>query len=379
MEFRTYKNRIVLVDDEEQALAEIDFPAMEEEPGTVEITHTYVDESLRGRGLAGKLMTRLITYLERNQLKAWPSCSYAVDWFAKHSEAAHLLSPSYMPASTAQQPVPDMPELTHPSTSTGSTLNATTITIPAADTASSTAGMTSSGSTRPSTPHAASDFAAEPSTGRPGSVRNRHANPRPVHDETEEDAYFRNTEYGDEEKDAYFRDTEYGNEEEDGPVDGGIRDRMLMGVNRVLQLFSVAALILLYLLMVVPALENLNALGPIESMITDHNVAEITFISVFVGITLFSLISLFWMLSRKKYVRYGTLETIDTGRGMTAFILLLLVEVIALLLSPITESAQPVIVGLAIASTRLVVNRAMIFMAGGVGLVLSVIRKIIRH
>lgn len=365
MEFRTYKNRIVLVDDEEQALAEIDFPAMEEEPGTVEITHTYVDASLRGRGLAGKLMARLITYLERNQLKAYPSCSYAVDWFAKHSEAAHLLSPSYMPTDTAQQPVLDMPERTQPSMSTGSTLNATTITIPVADTASSTADMASSGSTRPSTPRAASDFAAEPSTGRPGSVRNRHANPLPNQEEKEED--------------AYFRDTAYGDEEEDGPVDGGIRDRMLMGVNRVLQLFSVAALILLYLLMVVPALENLNALGPIESMITDHNVAEITFISVFASITLFSLISLFWMLSRKKYVRYGTLETIDTGRGMTAFILLLLVEVIALLLSPIMESAQPVIVGLAIASTRLVVNRAMILMAGGVGLVLSVIRKIIRH
>lgn len=300
MEFRTYKNRIVLVDDEEQALAEIDFPAMEEELGTVEITHTYVDESLRGRGLAGKLMARLITYLERNQLKAWPSCSYAVDWFAKHSEAAHLLSPSYVPATDTNHAA-----------------------LPDADTQ------------------------------------------QPVRDETEED--------------AYFRDTEYGNEEEDGPVDGGMRDRMLMGVTRVLQLFSVAALILLYLLMVVPALENLNALGPIESMITDHNVAEITFISVFAGITLFSLISLFWMLSRKKYVRYGTLETIDTGRGMTAFILLLLVEVIALLLSPIMESAQPVIVGLAIASTRLVVNRAMILMAGGVGLVLSVIRKIIRH
>ena len=139
MEFRTYKNRIVLVDDEEQALAEIDFPAMEEEPGTVEITHTYVDESLRGRGLAGKLMARLITCLERNQLKAYPSCSYAVDWFAKHSEAAHLLSPSYMPTDTAQQPVLDMPERTQPSMSTGSTLNATTITIPVADTASSTA------------------------------------------------------------------------------------------------------------------------------------------------------------------------------------------------------------------------------------------------
>ena len=352
MEFRTYKNRIVLVDDEEQALAEIDFPAMEEEPGTVEITHTYVDESLRGRGLAGKLMTRLIAYLERNQLKAYPSCSYAVDWFAKHSEAAHLLSPSYMPADPTQQPVLDMTERTQSSMPMDSLLNSTTLTIPVAHTASPETDLPSSDRTQASVP-------------RPRADEARHANPRPVHDETEED--------------AYFRDTEYGNEEEDGPVDGGIRDRMLMGVNRVLQLFSVAALILLYLLMVVPALENLNALGPIESMITDHNVAEITFISVFVGITLFSLVSIFWMLSRKKYVRYGTLETIDTGRGMTAFILLLLVEVIALLLSPIMESAQPVIVGLAIASTRLVVNRAMIFMAGGVGLVLSVIRKIIRH
>ena len=352
MEFRTYKNRIVLVDDEEQALAEIDFPAMEEEPGTVEITHTYVDESLRGRGLAGKLMTRLITYLERNQLKAWPSCSYAVDWFAKHSEAAHLLSPSYMPADPTQQPVLDMTERTQSSMPMDSLLNSTTLTIPVAHTASPETDLPSSDRTQASVP-------------RPRADEARHANPRPVHDETEED--------------AYFRDTEYGNEEEDGPVDGGIRDRMLMGVNRVLQLFSVAALILLYLLMVVPALENLNALGPIESMITDHNVAEITFISVFVGITLFSLVSIFWMLSRKKYVRYGTLETIDTGRGMTAFILLLLVEVIAMLLSPIMESAQPVIVGLAIASTRLVVNRAMILMAGGLGLGLSVIRKIIRH
>lgn len=358
MEFRTYKNRIVLVDDEEQALAEIDFPAMEEEPGTVEITHTYVDESLRGRGLAGKLMARLIAYLERNQLKAWPSCSYAVDWFAKHSEAAHLLSPSYMPATDtnrATQPELDAPELTRPTTSTGSRLNATSITIPMTDTSPAAADMAPVDRTQASAPRPRAD-----------EVRYAQQSAR-----AEEEAA--------EEEDAYFRDTEYGDEEADGPVDGDMRDRMLMGVNRVLQLFSVAALILLYLLMVVPALENLNALGPIESMITDHNVAEITFISVFAGITLFSLISLFWMLSRKKYVRYGTLETIDTGRGMTAFILLLLVEVIAMLLSPIMESAQPVIVGLAIASTRLVVNRAMILMAGGVGLILSVIRKIIKH
>ncbi len=342
MEFRTYKNRIVLIDDEEQALAEIDFPAMEEEPGTVEITHTYVDETLRGRGLAGKLMERLITYLQRNQLKAYPSCSYAVDWFAKHSEAADLLSPSYDALQSATFTVPDR------------VLRSTTPADATTPTPTTSADHVDS-STTPS------------SMARSFQDDTRSAKRPPIREEEDDEA------------DAYFRDTEYGTDEEDGPVDGGIHDHILMGVNRILQLFSVAALLLSYILMIVPALENLDALGPIESMITDHNVAEICFISVFAGITIFTLISFFWILSRKKYVRYGQLESIDTGRGITTFIVLLLVELLASLLSPIMESVQPVIIGLAIASSRLVVNRAMILMAAGLGLVLSIIRKIIKH
>lgn len=299
MEFRTYKNRIVLVDDQELALAEIDFPAMEEEPGTVEITHTYVDESLRGKGLAGKLMARLITHLQQHGLKAYPRCSYAVTWFSRHPEATALLSASYRKE-------------------TGVTETRDQASLPAAP-------------------------------------------------QTEE------------EEDPYFRHTEYGTEEEDGPVDGVLGDHLLVGVDRVLQLFSVGALLLLYILMIVPALQNLEALGPLASMITDQNIAEISYITVFLVLTIFTLISLFWMLSRKKYVRYGTLETIDTGRGITTFAVLLLLELVATLLSPIQNAVDPVLIGLAIASTCLVVNRAMILMAAIVGLVLSIARRVIQH
>lgn len=339
MEFRTYKNRIVLVDDQELALAEIDFPAMEEEPGTVEITHTYVDESLRGKGLAGKLMTRLIHYLEQHELKAYPSCSYAVAWFSRHPEAAPLLSASYQKE-------------------TGRT-------------------ETRALASQPSETIASLDVpdAVRPRSTAEASVSSASSQAQ----ETLHRSVSSSASLDEEEEDPYFRDTEYGTEEEDGPVDGGLGDHLLAGVSRILQLFSVAALLLLYILMIVPALQNLEALGPIASMITDQNVAEISYITFFLILTVFILSSFFWILSRKKYVRYGSLETIDTGRGITTFAVLLLLELVATLLSSIQNAVDPVLIGLAIAGTRLVVNRAMILMAGIVGLVLSIARRVIQH
>ena len=71
-------------------LAEVTFPADGE--GTVNIDHTFVDEALRGQGMAGKLMDACAQELERAGLKAHPTCSYAVSWFEKHPEWAHLLA-----------------------------------------------------------------------------------------------------------------------------------------------------------------------------------------------------------------------------------------------------------------------------------------------
>lgn len=58
--------------------------------GVVDITHTYVDRSLRGQGIAGKLMTELTQTLRANNKKACPTCSYAVDWFERHTECADI-------------------------------------------------------------------------------------------------------------------------------------------------------------------------------------------------------------------------------------------------------------------------------------------------
>ena len=89
MEFIHNENQIVSFSNEGKPLAEITFPYID--AGTVEINHTFVDASLRGQGIAGKLMTELISELEKRNLKAVPTCSYAVSWFEKHPEYAHFI------------------------------------------------------------------------------------------------------------------------------------------------------------------------------------------------------------------------------------------------------------------------------------------------
>ncbi len=88
MEFTTLENKIELVEDG-KVLAEIDFPACGD--GCVDICHTFVDGSLRGQGVAGKLMRQCADELRRTGRKAVPTCSYAAAWFEKHPEEADLL------------------------------------------------------------------------------------------------------------------------------------------------------------------------------------------------------------------------------------------------------------------------------------------------
>ena len=54
MEFIYRENEIVLESPEGKTLARVTFPALDAE--TVEIDHTFVDDSLRGQGVAGKLL-----------------------------------------------------------------------------------------------------------------------------------------------------------------------------------------------------------------------------------------------------------------------------------------------------------------------------------
>lgn len=90
MDFIYQPNRIYSVNETGKVVAEVIFPGRSEK--AVEITHTFVDDSLRGQGIAGQLMQAVTEELRREKKKAYPSCSYAVKWFETHPEAADILA-----------------------------------------------------------------------------------------------------------------------------------------------------------------------------------------------------------------------------------------------------------------------------------------------
>lgn len=87
MEFREEPFRIYLERDG-KLLAEITFPL---EDGVYHLNHTFVDDSLRGQGIAGQLVEQAAKLIRREGGKAKPTCSYAVKWFEKHPEYQELL------------------------------------------------------------------------------------------------------------------------------------------------------------------------------------------------------------------------------------------------------------------------------------------------
>lgn len=88
MDFKYEKHRIYSIDEEGHIIAEISFPMIED--GIVNIDSTYVSSSLRGQGVADKLMTSAIEVISENNWKTYLDCSYAKTWADKHPEKSHL-------------------------------------------------------------------------------------------------------------------------------------------------------------------------------------------------------------------------------------------------------------------------------------------------
>lgn len=83
MDFITEKDRIYAKDPSGNIVAEVTFPTVD---GVSTIDHTFVDASLRGLGVAGKLVKLAADKIlsEGNQIAA--TCSYADAWFKRHPE-----------------------------------------------------------------------------------------------------------------------------------------------------------------------------------------------------------------------------------------------------------------------------------------------------
>ena len=90
MDFIVESDSIYLEDTNGKHAAEITFEEVDRD--TVAINHTFVDDSLRGQGIAGKLMQKAMDVLEKRQKKVVPSCSYAANWLQKHPEYADRIA-----------------------------------------------------------------------------------------------------------------------------------------------------------------------------------------------------------------------------------------------------------------------------------------------
>lgn len=88
MKFQYEPGRIYAVDPSGTLLAEVTFPASN---GVAVVDHTFVDPSLRGQGIADKLLTAAVEQIRSQGLKARATCSYAVKWFEQHPEHSDLL------------------------------------------------------------------------------------------------------------------------------------------------------------------------------------------------------------------------------------------------------------------------------------------------
>ena len=92
MEYITYKNRIAAVVDGEE-VGEVTFPQRD---GVYVINHTYVDDRLRGQGIASELVRRAVEEIERRGGRVEATCSYAALWLARN-RGCELTSPLSCP------------------------------------------------------------------------------------------------------------------------------------------------------------------------------------------------------------------------------------------------------------------------------------------
>lgn len=74
--------------DKGEIIAEVRFPKIGE---VVEINRTFVDESLRGQGIANLLLMEAYQSIKLQNLKAIPTCSYAITWFRRNKDKRDIL------------------------------------------------------------------------------------------------------------------------------------------------------------------------------------------------------------------------------------------------------------------------------------------------
>ncbi len=88
MEIKQGNNCFYIGESEQSAIAEITYVYIDEQ--AINVNHTFVDPSLRGQGIAKKLMDKVVDFAKEQHIKIKPTCSYAVKVFPRYPEYESL-------------------------------------------------------------------------------------------------------------------------------------------------------------------------------------------------------------------------------------------------------------------------------------------------
>lgn len=90
MTLLTGKDRYWFEDDQKQMIGEIRYHL--DKDNRMVVTHTYVDPTYRGQGIANKLLDQIIQQATKEKRYIYPICSFAVK-VLQHQRYQHLWDP----------------------------------------------------------------------------------------------------------------------------------------------------------------------------------------------------------------------------------------------------------------------------------------------
>lgn len=93
MEFQHEQGRFFMTNADGKLVAEVAYAPIDNGQNVV-IERTYVDPSLRGQGIAGKLIKLVVDEARQNGFLIEPLCTYAHAAFARHPEYGDVLRPA---------------------------------------------------------------------------------------------------------------------------------------------------------------------------------------------------------------------------------------------------------------------------------------------
>lgn len=89
LEIRKGINRFFIGESEDNDIARITY--YYKEPNVIVIDHTFVAVELRGKAIAGRLLTKVVEFAKENELKIIPVCSYAVKKMTRNDDYKEIL------------------------------------------------------------------------------------------------------------------------------------------------------------------------------------------------------------------------------------------------------------------------------------------------